>query len=208
MINRMGVRDIFFKRHSNPQLLAMLLFIVSFFMKDIANTVHEIAEYIILIVTCILIGKAFCDVVLLVWDTCSGRRWRLQETFEQGQTLYQGRDCYVKTIDNDDDPNDKEGVMVLKRMAPMASTAYVEHFVPPSKHVDDDEESYIHDPFEHTENCMVCVQKLANHLSPLHSSADRRGHLAPHKTRCQARLLSVLPQPEAGGVPQEQQTTE
>ena len=138
----------------------MLMFIISFFMRDIASPVHIMAEYVVNAATFCLIFRAFIDVVLLITDTCSGRRWRLQETFEQGQTLFQGRHCYRKTMDVFEDPDDVEGEQLLQTMAPLAASVYVRHVLPQGidRGKRQEDEAVPSDPFEHALGCLVCAE--------------------------------------------------
>eukprot|EP01061_Rhynchopus_euleeides_P019722 TRINITY_DN32354_c0_g1_i2.p1 TRINITY_DN32354_c0_g1~~TRINITY_DN32354_c0_g1_i2.p1 ORF type:complete len:833 (+),score=143.37 TRINITY_DN32354_c0_g1_i2:1490-3988(+) len=137
------------------QVLGLLLHIGSFLAKDVAGVPALMAEYLYLGITGLLILKCIVDVVLLVWDTCAGRRWRLQETFEQGQTLFQGRHCFRKNLDDKEDPDDMEGEEALQHLAPRASSAFVDHVLPPTEEQCVADEDHLHDPFDHTPGCLI-----------------------------------------------------
>eukprot|EP00755_Sulcionema_specki_P037510 Sspe_Gene.22976::Locus_8847_Transcript_1_1_Confidence_1.000_Length_2606::g.22976::m.22976 len=158
------------------QLLSMLLFTVSFGTKDINSPAHQFAEVVLLVATGIVILRVVFDIIFLAYDTVKGRRWRLQEAFEQGHTLFRGLKEYRQQNNiNDDGEEAKE---MLRKLAPQSFAVFTEQTYPRKRRkgmlggavgamgavglgqgddssTESDEERTAPDTFSHTASCPV-----------------------------------------------------
>eukprot|EP01065_Artemidia_motanka_P049805 TRINITY_DN836_c1_g1_i1.p1 TRINITY_DN836_c1_g1~~TRINITY_DN836_c1_g1_i1.p1 ORF type:complete len:814 (+),score=246.65 TRINITY_DN836_c1_g1_i1:55-2442(+) len=114
-----------------------VLLAASFSGHDIGNTVHKMFEMLLLALMVVVLLKSCADVILLGIDTVKQRRWKLQEAFEQGQTLYRGRDAYrgLKReqqvgVGEPTDEELEEEERMLAVLAPSAVSAYSLHVLP------------------------------------------------------------------------------
>eukprot|EP01062_Namystynia_karyoxenos_P062357 TRINITY_DN55253_c0_g1_i1.p1 TRINITY_DN55253_c0_g1~~TRINITY_DN55253_c0_g1_i1.p1 ORF type:complete len:879 (+),score=194.17 TRINITY_DN55253_c0_g1_i1:66-2639(+) len=111
----------------------MVFLAASFSGHDVGNTVHQVFEQLMLVLMGLTLIKCCSDAVLLCVDTVKQRRWRLQEAFEQGQTLYRGRDLFRRetgTTEWDDDETIEREEKLLAILAPSAVSAFIHHVYP------------------------------------------------------------------------------
>ena len=139
------------------EALSLVISCVSLSLKGTADTAHLMSEWLLLIGSLFIMMKAVVDIMCLIFDTCSGRRWQLQEAFEQGQTMYSARQYYFNSLPAKSklvDPEDEEGGKLLSKIAPTASSVFQEHIL---AHVasKDSSKVLLEDHFEHIPTCPV-----------------------------------------------------
>eukprot|EP01060_Flectonema_neradi_P032811 TRINITY_DN5305_c0_g4_i4.p1 TRINITY_DN5305_c0_g4~~TRINITY_DN5305_c0_g4_i4.p1 ORF type:complete len:789 (+),score=107.98 TRINITY_DN5305_c0_g4_i4:54-2420(+) len=162
---------------SATESLSLLISCISLSMKGTADTAHLMSEWLLLLGSMLIMVKAVIDIICLIFDTCSGRRWQLQEAFEQGQTMYSAREFYFSSLPvktRAADPKDEEGTQLLSAVAPSASSVFQNHVL---SHVAVKAASTapLEDCFEHQPTCPISTGLLL---------LSKRGALRPECPAC------------------------